>query len=413
MNTCYLFTAAYPFTDKEAFVHAELPLLAESFEKVIILPLDKITDSVELPNNVEVEYLFNNFSTGNLGFKSKLANFFSWSFILDFISNGLKVVFKPAKFKNYFSQYNQNVNKSFVLETYFAEKVSSGANYFYSYWFDNWATILALYKKRHADFKFISRAHGYEVFPEQSNVGFFALRSLQLKGVSKVFSVSKEGAKMLRRSNFAYASKITHSYLGSKDYGLGKFDNNEVFTIVSCAHVAGIKRIERIGEVLKHIDFPIRWVHFGGYYLDEQEAQTRLLTVTDELKEYKNIRVELLGSKTNAEVMEFYKANTVNLFISLSSTEGIPVTMMEAISFGIPVLSTNVGGCSEIVTEDSGILVSKEESVEEIANKIKEFRLGKWNTKLYRNTVRLFWSENFHQENNFRKFIKEITTIFN
>ena len=46
--------------------------------------------------------------------------------------------------------------------------------------------------------------------------------------------------------------------------------------------------------------------------------------------------------------------------------------------------------------------------MEEIANKIKEFRLGKWNTKLYRNTVRLFWSENFHQENNFRKFIKGV-----
>lgn len=413
MNTCYLFTAAYPFSDKEAFVHAEIPLLSESFEKVIILPLDKLTEPVVLPNNVEVVYLFDQPNISELGIKSKLANLFNWSFMSDLMRNGLKIITKPSSLKNYVSQYNQNVNRSFILESFFKEKIATGSNYFYSYWFDNWATILSLYKKRHADFKFISRAHGYEVFPEQSNTGFFALRSLQLKGVSKVFSVSKEGAKILRRNNFAYASKISHSYLGSKDFGLGKFEKEEIFTLVSCAHVAGIKRIERIGEVLKNIDFPIRWVHFGGYYLDEQAAQNKLLTVVDELKEYKNITVELLGSKTNTEVMEFYKANSVNLFISLSSTEGIPVTMMEAISFGIPVLSTNVGGCCEIVTEDSGILVSKEESVEEIANKIREFRLGKGNTKLFRNSVRLFWSENFHQENNFRKFIKEISSVFN
>lgn len=53
-----------------------------------------------------------------------------------------------------------------------------------------------------------------------------------------------------------------------------------------------------------------------------------------------------------------YSEHPVDVFINLSTNEGVPVSIMEAISFDIPIVATDVGGTSEIVTDETGILVS-------------------------------------------------------
>jgi len=46
--------------------------------------------------------------------------------------------------------------------------------------------------------------------------------------------------------------------------------------------------------------------------------------------------------------------------MNLSETEGIPVSIMEAQSAGVPILATNLGGTSEIVNNENGFLVEKD-----------------------------------------------------
>ena len=43
-------------------------------------------------------------------------------------------------------------------------------------------------------------------------------------------------------------------------------------------------------------------------------------------------------------------------FILPSYAEGLPVSILEAMSYGLPILSTPVGGIPEIVTSQIGIL---------------------------------------------------------
>ena len=111
------------------------------------------------------------------------------------------------------------------------------------------------------------------------------------------------------------------------------------------------------------------------------------------------------------DLLDFYTTNQVNLFISLSAAEGIPVSIMEAISFCITVLSTDVGGCSEIVNAQTGILIPLETSTKEIAKLLFDFRSSNKNTFKFRSDVRNYWYDNFDENKNYKKFLNELDKI--
>ena len=95
----------------------------------------------------------------------------------------------------------------------------------------------------------------------------------------------------------------------------------------------------------------VKWTHIGG--------GEGFDTLQKGIKSKEcNLTIDLVGSVDKPEVMEIYKRGYFNLFVNLSLSEGIPVAIMEAISWGIPVLATNVGGNKEIVTEDTGLLLT-------------------------------------------------------
>jgi glycosyltransferase involved in cell wall biosynthesis len=58
----------------------------------------------------------------------------------------------------------------------------------------------------------------------------------------------------------------------------------------------------------------------------------------------------------------------------VSLSEGVPVSIMEAFSAGIPVYATNVGGTSEIVDNSNGKLLDVNISPEQLAEEIRSFQ---------------------------------------
>ena len=68
-------------------------------------------------------------------------------------------------------------------------------------------------------------------------------------------------------------------------------------------------------------------------------------------------QVTFTGRIAHDDVMKFYSENEITFFLNVSTTEGVPVSIMEAQSFGIPVIATDVGGTSEIVNEGNGRLL--------------------------------------------------------
>lgn len=74
-----------------------------------------------------------------------------------------------------------------------------------------------------------------------------------------------------------------------------------------------------------------------------------------------------MGFIPNENVQEFYATHTVGAFLNVSESEGVPVSIMEAQSYGIPVIATDVGGTAEIVHDrQNGVLLDSDFSSEDL-----------------------------------------------
>ena len=79
--------------------------------------------------------------------------------------------------------------------------------------------------------------------------------------------------------------------------------------------------------------------------------------------------VELRAAIPNDELLGLYRDNRVDLLVLPSITtsegehEGLPTVLVEAMSFGIPVISTDTGGIPELLSDGAGLLVREKSRV--------------------------------------------------
>jgi len=83
-----------------------------------------------------------------------------------------------------------------------------------------------------------------------------------------------------------------------------------------------------------------------------------------ELIEMKGLtdKVILMGYKTNI----FDYLNTFDIFVLTSRYEGVPYVILEAMSIGVPIISTKVGGIDNILEDGKTALLVEKENIEKI-----------------------------------------------
>ncbi len=263
---------------------------------------------------------------------------------------------------------------------------------FYSYWFYHWALIISILKKNNPTAKCVSRAHMGDIYDEIKVTPF---KKFKLDNLTEVYPISNHALNRLLSYDDQYKVKLRKEFLGVASKGTNPTDSSKkYFTIVSCSSVRSAKRVDLIAKVVASCKSNIKWIHFG----DGPEMKT-VQDVVVNLPS--NIEVELKGFVPNTEVLDFYLTEPIALFINISTEEGLPVSLMEAISYGIPVLGTNVYGTPEIVNEKTGILVEVDDPTSQIAAKIDSF-LEK--NDLNREQIIHFWKTNFCAEENYNAF---------
>ncbi len=398
----YLFTAEYPYGRAESFLENEVPVLEKHFASIVVFPMvAKTNEKRATTNNNFVHPPINNRPDLNTKkiFRKNVFYLFSVLFA--------ELINSPKPF--YFFTHLRYFNSILMRGIYDSEKIKALLRdkqeniIFYSYWLNDWALALAILKQKGVIDKFVVRCSGFDIYDERNKGNILPFRYFVYKHTAGVYPNSLDGANYIKNKK-CFSEKVKLHYLGTNDYGLNPFNGSGKFTIVSCSNVIPLKRVDLIVEILKNITFELNWIHFGdGVCIEEVLKNAQGLP--------SNISFDFRGRVPNKEVNEFYKTHSVNLFITTSETESLPVSLQEAISFGIPIVATNVGGIAEIANERTGYLIDKDVDVLKIAQLISDFKKSVKNKIEFRRGVREFWINNFEAQRNYSLFCEEIIKI--
>ena len=392
-----------------SFVINDIKQMANKFDKVILMSIDKIDKKEGLPINV---HSIDEFMDWRAYKKVNIVLLNIVSLVLIYLNECFK---KKAvlPFKRAIALMASNIFKASEVKRHLnnLNLEFKDIELFYSFWFYD-CIYLAWLKKKNPLIKIVTRTHSGDLYEEHISIRDNVLmRNFQLRYINAVFPVSKMGTSYLKNLYPEFTAKFQTIYLGTKDYNcMNPFEASNV-VMVSCASFRHHKRIHKIAEALLYVKSNVTWLHFGNENLNTNDPKIpEYLTNKAALLLKPNINYVSMGLTENENLMDFYAKNSVSFFISLSAAEGIPVSMMEAISFGIPVLSTDVGGCAEIVNEYTGKLIPLETDLRTIAEWIDGFHLSKMNTEGFRQNVRQFWEQNFDIEVNYSKLFDKINS---
>lgn len=396
MESTVLITNEYPFENGETYIAPELEY-AHRTKKIIVIPIGVKDDAPHrsLPENIQLLLPQEKKS-------SRICLLIQSLFSSPFI-NGIKELLSQRKLnrrtiKELFKfVYASKVHYATIQKTLNGNGIFDFSNLtFYSYWMDSTSLSISYFKKFGC--KAVTRCHGGDLYDERTPWQHQFLRKYITEHIDWVCPVSIQGKEYLY-DRIGLHDNIVPMHLGILDNGVGTWQNDEIPIIVSCSNIIPLKRLDLIIKALSFVKSKYKWVHFG----DGSDCEN--------IREYaaKSLHCEsyeLKGQKPNEEVAQFYKNNNVKMFINASATEGVPVSIMEALSFGIPVIATDVGGVGEQITSGyNGVLVDKDISAEDLALLIDEMICLNENDYLdLRKNARNSYCENWNYQKNYSEF---------
>ncbi|WP_347839084.1 glycosyltransferase [uncultured Draconibacterium sp.] len=407
----------FPFGFGEAFLEAEFPYLYQSFEKITIV---SNTDSKELTRTVDNDVVV----LRKPRTKSTAEVLKTICYLLVHLKTFVSLVYQEIKACKYITSRFDDTTKSnryrllipifhdafrafnlkMFLETNVLNHAAESA-VLYAYWQDYTALALALIKYKSSSYKAICRAHRVDLYFDASKYNYLTFRSYISDHLDKVVFISEDGLQYQSRClNKKYNNYIV-SRLGTEK--IEESDNknkNNTFLLVSCSTLTPVKRVDLIINALAMIaEIDIQWIHFG----DGKLKNKLLLQAKERLDGKANISYTFKGNVSNTEIHKFYANTQVNCFINVSESEGIPVSIMEAMSYGIPVIATDVGGTRELVDNDCGVLAEPDITEVELAKIIlKEFN----SNLIYQkgSKAKLNWQKKFSAHVNYKYFINDL-----
>jgi len=414
-RTLLLITSGYPYQDMETFLEPEIEFLAEQFDKVfIIIPYHIDGEPTrEIPDNAKVVFI--NCKTSMLDkvlgigllltktFRTELYNMKRYYSI----KRGLSVI------KILLNTLIEGKAFSKSLDLWITQQsLRTDDLLIYSYWLDTFTYGITRLKASDPRIKIFSRCHRWDLYFEVNAFNYLPLRQAIFKGLDAIYPISDHGTEYLsNKLPFVDHTKLLTQRLGTEAADFKeKVSKSDVLTIYSISYLIRVKHVELLVEALSLIDnCKVCWYHIGEGPSDEfciKDLAHELLSAKE------NISYEFIGDILNKEVFSFLKDRSVDLLVNLSDSEGIPVSMMEAMSLGIPVVATDVGGVSEIVNNENGVLLPATPKSKEVSRSIEKF--GDMDISEYNALQRAAyktWEQKYTAASVYPKFVREIASL--
>lgn len=380
-ETMIFFSLHYPYHFTDSYLDEEINLLAARFKKVVIITANTYTDEKRPvpPNAVVYRFLPKADAATKLHAARLLFDplFYGilWRTVFKY-----KLALNGSRVKEIFAFYARALaTKQFLHKVIAEQQLDINNLLVYTYWMLESTMAAVLLKQDNSAVKVISKAHSQDVYFDRSPVGYHPFAKYIFEGLNHLFFIS-ENARNYFIEKHAVSSgeqkKISIGRIGIKgpETAIAK-KRNTALRIVSVAYIQKIKRIDLIVDALALLDnVTVEWYHAGHSNQSEADFEAIKRYAAEKIGGKTNISFSFLGKTGKAELFKLYAESNFDLFLNVSETEGIPVSMMEAMSYSVPVIGTNVGGVSEIVEDGkNGFLLPPYPDAQQVQQAILHF----------------------------------------
>lgn len=416
---CIFFTKDFPYGIHENYIFNELPHLSATFKKVLIIPHEEFNyrpDENRLPDNysnIEVMQINRSLPSASVGQK------LYWMYL------SLRVVIgeilgsrEPGKhirsFQHLFGQVRHLTHAAYALALKTKTLGFTESNtVIYHYWFHRGMVIAPIFNRWFANrpFRTVARAHSLDLYHKDWNSIyrgeplFLPFEQWRWKHVDHVYTITQHGLNHIRNVFPHYFNKVSVARLGVPDHGYTPRDmNSGPRTLITCSLLNGNKRLFLLPSLLRHLSVDIDWYHFG-HGNDEAKREIEQLCAACPNK----VRVRFMGLVPNTRIQQFYREKNIDLIVNLSEAEGLPVALMEAASFGVPMLATATVGNPEIVNDENGILIPVDFDAAQCARALEDLLTDGMLWKRKSAAARSTFESLFHAETNYHSFYSDIS----
>lgn len=371
MKTILFLTSAYPYFPGEQFIEDEIGFWAEeSSVKVILVPATASGVPREIPPGITVDLTVARKSSFLVKLKSVFQALCSPTLWMDF-----RYIRKSRRgFRCYVNTLKTlasvlRIERALRLICKNYESLDTA----YCYWNHIQAYAAVNLKRDGLISKVVSRAHRFDLYEDVQPDKYIPLKRQFIKDMDLILAISNEGKAYLESNYNAPPDRVIVSRLGVPVPSSASTPSGpSILNIVSVSFCVEVKRIDKIINAIALAAFQLNGVKITWIHIGDGPLFPELKQLAANVLEPMGVEWRFMGQLPNTAVKNYFSENEIDLFINASESEGVPVSIMEAMSHGVPVIAPNVGGISEIVTNEVGWLLSENPSVSELANSIIE-----------------------------------------
>lgn len=140
-------------------------------------------------------------------------------------------------------------------------------------------------------------------------------------------------------------------------------EKKEYHNPIKLLYVGRLSKIKRVDTIIKAVFFIKEKVELTILGDGEEKNYLQRIIKENKLENY----VHLIGAVSPIEVKTYMQEN--DILIMNSILEGKPMTILEAMSYGMPIITTNVGGISDLVANSKNAIFTNG-TIEEILDAV-------------------------------------------
>ena len=223
--------------------------------------------------------------------------------------------------------------------------------------------------------------------------------------------VNKWGAKNENIKVIYNGTKLLNYNIESLKKEEDKLSVRKEINLITVGRLAPFKNIDRIILSMKILNSS-KTIKFKLQIVGDGPERNKLeeLVKSNNLVEY----INFTGQLDSNELDKIYQKS--DIYIQASGYEGLPHTLLEAISHNLSIISTPIGGTNEILMDDKNgwtvdLIDGKYPLEDDIAMKVSNLLTNYEENTTKKYSARLLLEEKFNKEKNFQEYISTIESF--